>query len=79
MCSLSVQGWGASLTSVRCLRGRNGGPSAMTEAQCIFLSADTTATASAMVSASAPSVYSVQALSLLAEVSAHLTCPPSVV
>lgn len=33
MCILSVQGWGASLTPVRCLRGRNGGPSAMTEAQ----------------------------------------------
>lgn len=38
----------------------------------LFLSADTdAAVASAMVSASAPSVYSVQALSLLAEVSMY--------
>ena len=40
------------------------------------LSADAAAAASAMVSASAPSVYSVQALSLLAEVHMHLACHP---
>lgn len=42
----------------------------------LFLSADAAAATSAMVSASAPSVYSVQALSLLAEVNTQLTCHP---
>ena len=40
------------------------------------LSADAAAATSAMVSASAPSVYSVQALSLLAEVSTRLPRHP---
>ena len=45
--------------------------------RCLFGSADAATTASAMVSSSAPSVYSVQALSLLAEVSRPQAHHPS--
>lgn len=64
------------LTAVRVkvLWGRKQVYSSSELSRLFFLSADAAA-ASTMVSASAPSIYSVQALSLLAEVKMPLTCP----